>query len=524
MIRAILLLMALAGPVCAQEHRGGALRLLSRSAAGTLDPQVNYTAQYWQIFCVTHDGLVAFRKVAGPAGLDIVPDLADSVRQSADGLLFEFHLRQGVQFSDGAGLRAADVVASFRRIFKVRSPTAATFYGAILGADDCLKTPKTCALPGVTADGDTVSIRLTRPDAEFLTKLALPHASILEAGAPDTDAGTVPLPGTGPYRIESYDPNDRLVLVRNPYFRVWSADAQPEGYPDRIEYEFGLEDEAEVTAVENGQADWMFDTPPEDRLGELGARYAGQVHLNPSFAMWFVPLNVRLPPFDDVRVRQAFNLAVDREAVVKLFGGDRLAVASCQVLPPGLLGYERYCPYPHDLARARALVRASGTAGQSVTLVTDDSPVGRDIGIYLRDVLADLGFVARLRTLSGNIQFTYIQNTANKVQASLTNWYADYPSPGNFLLGVFGCAAFQPDSDSSPNISGFCDPALDEAVRRGLAERDAAAIAAVDRAITDLAPAVVLFNPSYIDVLSAGVGGYTYHEAFRWLIDQSWVR
>ena len=78
-----------------------------------------------------------------------------------------------------------------------------------------------------------------------------------------------------------------------------------------------------MTAVENGQADWMFDTPPEDRLGELGARYAGQVHLNPSFAMWFVPLNVHLPPFDDVRVRQAFNHAVDRAAVLKLFGGDR---------------------------------------------------------------------------------------------------------------------------------------------------------------------------------------------------------
>ncbi len=59
--------------------------------------------------------------------------------------------------------------------------------------------------------------------------------------------------------------------MRNPYFRVWSEEAQPDGYPDRIDYEFGLEDEAEVTAVENGQADWMFDTPPADRLGELGA-------------------------------------------------------------------------------------------------------------------------------------------------------------------------------------------------------------------------------------------------------------
>ncbi len=522
MIRAALLLALLASPAAAAQ--GGALRLLAHAAAGTLDPQVNYTAQYWQIFCFTHDGLVAFRKVPGPAGLDIVPDLAESVERSADGLQYRFRLRHGIRFSDGSPLEPEDVLASFRRLFKVRSPTADTFYGAIAGADECLKTPDTCTLPGVRAEGDAITIELARPDPEFLTKLALPHASILPRTAPPTDAGTVPLPGTGPYQLDSYDPNDRLSISRNPYFHLWSADAQPEGLPDTIDYEFGLEDEAEITAVENGQADWLFDTPPQDRLGELGARYARQVHLNPAFAMWFVPLNLHLPPFDDLRVRQAFNLAVDRTAVLKLFGGDHLAAPSCQILPPGLFGYTPYCPYPHDPARARALVQASGKAGQAVTLVADDSPVGRDIGTYLRDVLAELGFDARLRTLSANIQFTYIQNTANQVQASLTNWYGDYPSPSNFLTGVFGCSAFQPDSDSSPNISGFCEPALDAAVQRALLAHDAAGIAAVDRAITDAAPAVILFNPSYIDVLSPNVHGYIYHETFRWLIDQSAVR
>ncbi|MBV8916314.1 MAG: ABC transporter substrate-binding protein, partial [Acetobacteraceae bacterium] len=170
------------------------------------------------------------------------------------------------------------------------------------------------------------------------------------------------------------------------------------------------------------------------------------------------------------------------------------------------------------------LVRASGTSGQSVTLVTDDSPVARAIGTYLRDVLAELGYAAKLRTLSANIQFTYIQNTANRVQASLTNWYADYPSAANFLLGIFGCAAFRPNSDSSPNIAGFCDEALDAQVERALATGDLAGIAAVDRAMTDQAPAVVLFSPRYIDVVSTRVGGYGYHEVFRWLIHRSWVQ
>jgi len=510
-----------------QAHRGGAMRLLAHSAAGTIDPQVNYTAQFWQVFSMAYDGLLAFRKVPGPRGNEIVADLADAVPTPTDGgLTWAFHLRPGIRFSDGAAVQASDVAASFRRLFRVSSPTADSFYGAIEGAEACLHAPASCMLEGVVADdgASTVIIRLSRPDPEFALKLALPHASVLPAGAPGADTGTVPLPGTGPYRIDHYDPGDSLRLVRNPHFREWSMDAQPDGYPDTINYDFGLEDEAEVTAIQNGQADWTFDAPPADRLGELGARYADQVHLNPAFALWFLPLNTRLPPFDDVRVRQAFNLAVDRDASVKLFGGAHLAAPSCQILLPGLPGYQPYCPYKLDLPRARQLVAESGTAGQTVTLVIDDSPVARAIGTYLLDVLHDIGFVARLRSLSSNVQFTYIQNTGNRVQASLTTWYADYPSATNFLGGIFGCAAFRPGSDASPNISGFCDPVLDARLQAALAHGDQAGLTAVDRAMTDQAPAVVLFNPRYIDLVAARVGNVGYHEQFRWLIDQSWVR
>ncbi len=536
LIRWAVLLALLTTPALAEEdraalmraHRGGTMRLLAHSAAGTIDPQVNYTAQFWQMFSMAYDGLLAFRKVPGPRGNEIVGDLAEAVPVPTDGgLTWAFRLRPGIRFSDGRPVRPADVAASFRRLFRISSPTADSFYGAIQGAEACLRAPAGCALEGVTADdaAGTVTIRLSRPDPEFAMKLALPHASVLPDTAPDADTGTVPLPGTGPYRIDHYDPGDSLRLVRNPHFREWSADAQPDGFPDAIDYDFGLEDEAEITAIENNQADWTFDAPPADRLAELGARYADQVHLSPAYAMWFLPLNTRLPPFDDVRVRRALNFAVDRRAVVKLFGGARLATESCQVLPPGLPGYQPYCPYPLDLPRAQRLVAESGTAGQTVTLVIDDSPVARAIGTYMLDVLRDLGFVPRLRSLSGNVQFTYIQNTNNRVQASLTTWYADYASAGNFLGGIFGCSAFRPGSDASPNISGFCDPALDARLQAALAAPDGAAdLAAIDRAVTDQAPAVVLFNPRYIDVVSARVGHFGYHEQFRWLVGQSWVR
>ena len=509
-------LLAMAAPA----HAEGTLRLLARSAAGSIDPQINYTAQFWQVLATTHDGLVAFRKVAGPRGTEIVPDLADNVPVPENGLTYRFHLRPGLRFSDGRPVRPADVVASFRRIFRIGSPTAGTFFGSLLGADECLAHPAACTLPGVAADGDTVTITLNRPDAEFLQKLALPHASIVPEDAPATDSGTVPVPGTGAYRVASYDPTNALVLERNPFFRAWNPDAQPPAVPDAVRYEFGLDAEAQVTAVLNGQADWMFDAPPSDRLADIAA-HANQVHINPAFALLFVPLNTRLPPFDDVRVRRAFNMAVDRRAAVRLFGGSALAVPLCQAVPPGLPGHAPYCPYPRDLQAARRMVAEAGAGGQAVTLVVDDVPTSQAIGTYLLDVLRDLGFRPRLQTLSGDVQFTFIQNTANGVQASLTSWYADFPSAANILAGNFGCAAFHPGSDSSTNIPGFCDPALDAQLARAVEAGDAAEVERVDQAVTDAAPAVVLLAPRYIDLVSAGVRGFVYHETFRWLFSQA---
>ena len=523
MTRIVLICLCLAVGARAQ----GTLRLLASSGAGSIDPQINYTGQYWQLFTVVYDGLVAFRRVTGPAGLELVPDLADAVpTPTEDGLLYSFHIRPGLRFSDGAPVRASDAAASLRRIFRIVGPTAGSFYGGIVGGSDCLQAPAQCTLPGVVADDATglLTVRLVRRDPDFLLKLALPHASVLPATAPDHDAGMQPIVGTGPYVITRYDPADGVTLTRNALFQPWNPDAQPSGNPDVIEYHFGLEDEAEVTQVENGQADWMFDTPPLDRLGELGSDYAAQVHTNPALAIWFLPMNLHERPFDDARVRRAVNMAIDRDAVVKLFGGPRLAVPSCQILPPGMPGYAPYCPFTHDMAAAQALVRASGTMGMQVTLVIDTSAVQRSIGTYVLDVLRQLGFDARLRVLSGNLQFTYIQNTSNHVQISLTPWYADYPGATDFLPTLFGCAAYHPGTDGSVNFAGLCDPALDDRMQAVADRGDPAGWAAIDREVTDRAAFAVLFNPRYIDVTSHRVAGFVYNDQYHWLLAQARVR
>jgi peptide/nickel transport system substrate-binding protein len=533
-------------PACAEyqaEHRGGTMRLVARSAAGTLDPQINYTLQYWQLYQSVYSGLTAFKKAAGEAGFEVVPNLAEAIPDATnDGKTYVFKLRKGVMFSDGREVGVKDVVASFQRIFKVSSPTSGGFYSVIVGADKCIAAPAECTLEGgVTGDeaAGTVTINLTRVDPEFMFKLAVPHATVLPADAPASDAGSVPLAGTGPYFFSAYDPNKSLIMSRNPHFKVWSEDAQPDGYPDTVQYDFGLTDEAEVTAVMNGEADWMFDQPPADRLGEIGTKYRDQVHLNNLTAWWYAPMNTRLAPFDNLKARQAVNFAIDRKALVNLFGGPVLASPVCQVLPPAFPGHVDYCPYTKDpgtawtapdIEKAKQLVEESGTKGQDVTIITEDNAVSRSIGTYMQSILTEIGYNASVKPISSNIQFTYIQNTKNKVQISVTQWYQDYPAASNFLNVLFGCSSFTEGSDSSINIAGFCDEAVEAKAKEAFAlsatDREGAnkIWSEVDRMVVDQAPAAALFTPKHVDFVSKRLGNFQFNAQFYWMVTQSWVQ
>ncbi len=543
---AALMTVAAATPSSAEylkEHRGGTMRLLSHAAAGTIDPHINYTLQYWQIYQSTYDGLIAFQKAAGADGFVKVPDIAEEFpKPTNDGKTYVFKIRKGIKFSNGKELGVKDVVASLQRIFKVSSPTAGGFYSVIVGADKCIKDPKTCTLEGgVVGDeaANTVTINLTRADAEIFDKLALPHAAILPADSPTSDVGSNPLPGTGPYMFSAYDPNKGMTLVRNPNFKVWSEQAQPDGYPDVVQYDFGPTEEAQVTAVQNDQADWMFDEAPADRLAEIGTKNKEQVHVTPLTAWWYLPFNNNLAPFDNIKARQAVNYALDRKALVNLFGGPVLASPVCQVLPPGFPGHVDYCPYTKDpgakwsapdMEKAKKLVEESGTKGQKVTVIVEDKAVAKSIGVYLQSLLTELGYVAEVKPISPDIQFTYIQNTNNKVQLSVTQWYQDYPAASDFLNILFGCSSFTPGSDSSINMAGYCnkdvDAKMQKALALGVTDQDSAnkLWAEVDKAVTDDSAAAALFTPKHLDFVSKRLGNFQFNSQFYWMVTQSWVQ
>src|SRR5690242_9938439 len=188
----------------ATGHKGGTFTILANSSFGVADPAQNYTLEEWQLLINTHDGLTQFKRVGGVEGTKIVPDLATELPTPTDGgKTYVFHIRSGIQFSDGTTLKPSDFVRTFQRQFTVPGPTS--FYSGIVGADKC--STKKCDLSkGVVADDSamTLTIHLTAPDTEFFDKLALPFAYAVPGNTPLKLQGNNVPPGTGPYMWKSY--------------------------------------------------------------------------------------------------------------------------------------------------------------------------------------------------------------------------------------------------------------------------------------------------------------------------------
>jgi peptide/nickel transport system substrate-binding protein len=533
--------------LASSSHRGGTLRLTADSAFGSIDPQLSYALGFEEVFQVINDGLTAFRKVDGPASNDVVADLAVSLPPPEDGgLTYVFHLRPDIRFSDGRTITTDDVVQTFRRNFRVSSPATA-FFSVIVGADICIKHPAGCMLTGGVvgdAKAGTITFHLTHPDSEFFDKLALNFGDIVPADTQDHDIGEHPVPATGPYMITRYEPNRHMTLARNPYFHQWDDQAQPDGYVDAIDYSFGLSDEAEVTAVENNQYDWMYDSPPFDRLGDLGSRFYKRTYVVPIPYTIYLAMNTHEYPFDHFEVREAVNYALDRRALAIFMGGPGAALPLCQVLPRNYPGYVDYCPFTKgadiehpsdgwhapDLARAKALVAHSGTAGARINLIVADHSFSRGMGVYIQSILNQLGYVTSVRALDFNVQFTYQQNTNNHVQISLTDWVADYPAASDYLRVLYGCDSFHPGSDASINIAGFCDRAIEAQMTHAseLSVTDPkggnALWSQIDREITDRALAANLLQLKWVQPVSSRLGNFTFSQISHMLFSKVWVQ
>jgi YVTN family beta-propeller protein len=516
-------------------HRGGELRVVSHPP-DSIDPGLAYEPVSSALLSLTNDGLLAFRRVGGSAGAELVPNLARALPVVGNGgRVFAFELRDGVRYSTGEEVRVEDFRRAIERSFELDGSPGQVYFAGLVGADSCLATPRHCDLDrGVIVERDRrrITFRLVRPDPEFPMKLAQPAAFAVPA-ATASRALARPVPATGPYRVAAYRPGRSLTLVRNDSFRSWSQAARPGAYPASIEWRFDEDPAAATRTVLSDRADVSLQRPFATDLERVLRTEPSRARFAPSRATFALFLDTRKAPFHDARVRRAVSFAVDRGRVARAAGGERIAHTTCQVLPPSFPGYRPYCPFTTDpetgawsapdLDKARRLLRAAGAAGSRVVVwsLPDWRSEVREVVRSLRL----LGLDASQRIVSGSAYFEQVLNRRS-AQAGLIIWFADYPAPSNFFR-LFTCESARAENTSG---SQLCNPALDQRIERaGRAQvRDPRAAysqwAEVDRLLVDDAAWVPLFTPSTTAVLSDRVGNAQVHPQWGVLLDQLWVR
>ncbi|MEO8518990.1 MAG: ABC transporter substrate-binding protein, partial [Dermatophilaceae bacterium] len=532
-----------AGAFADPKHSGGTLTV---AAAPTqfpgyeaLDPAKAYNFEAISAERLVYDGLLAFRLASDADSQVLVPDLALAIPQPSNGgRTYTFTLRPGIKYSTGRDVHAFDFVLGVRRALTLKGGRP-DFFAGIVGGQNCVDHPDACDLSrGVVTDDATrrVSFHLSAPDPEFTYKLTWfvhptpPGTSLKEV--------TTQLPGTGPYMITDYAKGKSFSLVRNHWFHQWSFAAQPGGYPDVIRWLAVADTRAALAAVISGRADIAQPDPSSLQpaaalVSEFKVRYPGQVYRYSTAGTVFEYLNVTVPPFNNLKARQAVNYAVDRKKLVELLGGPTQAEATCQLLPPKFPGYSPYCPYTTgpadglyhgpDFAKARKLVDESGTKGLPVTIHSPLFEVIPAINAYFKQVLGQLGYKVTLHQMPDtDPTWEFLDNPHNHVQVQTRGWGADFPLASNFYDAVVACRG-------GSNLSEYCNRGLDQRAATAttlMATDPGAALRAwtqIDRTITDQALVVPMFNRIASTFVSARVRNYQSNQALGPLLSQLWV-
>jgi peptide/nickel transport system substrate-binding protein/oligopeptide transport system substrate-binding protein len=457
-----LMLMISALPAAAEDtidpnaKQGGAITITYKDDVATLDPAIGYDWQNWSMIKSLFDGLMDYE----PGTTTLRPELAESYEISPDGKIFTFKLRPGVKFHNGREMTADDVKYSLDRVTnpKTQSPGAG-FFHSIKGYD-AMAGGSAQSLEGVTVvDPHTVKIELTQADATFLHVMALNFAHIVpkeEVEKYGADFGKHPV-GTGAFKLTEWTLGQRLVFERNPdYWR--------KGIPhlDKITFEIGQEPIVALLRLQKGEIDIPGDGIPPAKFQEVmndpeqKARVVvgGQLHTG------YVTMNTQMKPFDNVKVRQAVNMAINKDRIVQLI--NNRAVPANQPLPPSMPGYDKeFKGYAYDVAKAKQLLADAGFAdGFETELYAMNADPNPRIAQAIQQDLAAVGIKAGLKVLD---QASVIAAGGQKDGAPMVwsggmAWIADFPDPSDFYGPILGCGSAVP---GGWNWAWYCNKDLD---------------------------------------------------------------
>lgn len=507
---------------------GGTLTAAIPDNPDHLDSGLSYATEGWELLEATGDGLLTFKRTSGAAGAQIVPDIATRMPTVTDGgRTYTFHLHTDVHFSPPVNrtVQPSDIKYTIERLFRIASGGVG-FYTGIVGASRYEKTHRG-GISGIVADdhAHTISFHLTAADGTFLEYMAIPFAFAVPAGTPDHDISTEPRwrAATGPYMVSSYQPGNEITLVRNPNFRQWTPNT-PNGHLNRIDITIGTSPESAVNETADGQLDWYFEAVPTDRLAQLRAQHPDQVHIYPRNDITYFLMNLRKAPFDNLKVRQAVNLATNRNALLKIFGAQGTPTEN--IIPPTMgSAYRRQWPYPYDLAKAKALVNASGTKGMAVQVWSHSTPPAPQAAEYMASVLGSLGYHATVKTENESVYWDTISTEKGDPQMAFVQFDQDYPEGQDFI-------DIQLNGEHITNVgnqdtSNFDDPAInrqiDAARAMQLGPARNARWAAIDREIMTKAPWVPFINRDLPKFVSPKLHGLVFNGTYYEMFPEMWL-
>lgn len=449
----------------------------------TLDPALAVTRVEGRAMSLMFNGLLALT----PDGR-VVPDLAEDWQVLEGGRVYEFRLREGLQFHDGTPLTADDVDRSFRRLLDpaLGSPRAWVLTG-VAGAE-AFAEGLTEALEGLEVLSDhTLRITLARPFVQFPYLLTMPAAAVVRA--PDPAAGQ-PVPvGAGPFRLVGVDEDGSLRL------EAFAAHHGGPPYLDGVHLRVLSQPEDALEAFA-GQGLHVVDLLPDAarRLTDE-AGWTGPVERVDLPAVYYLALNNQQEPLTDPLVRRALNHAIDRRAILDevLPGGYVLANGS---IPPGLPGHDPEAPeLAYDPDQARRLLEQAGLGGGfDLDLVQTGSPLVMAINERIAAMLQEVGVRVRIRTLAVD-DFYAAAGRDGDAGAFLISWWGDYPDAENFLYPLFHSRHW----GAGGNRAKFGSPETDQLLEQIRTTADESTRAALyrqaEREIFARAPWVPLFFP-----------------------------
>lgn len=468
---------------------------------------VHKTTKDYEIPLNIYDRLVDI-EVKEDGSSEIVPSLAESWEISGDALTYTFHLRQGVKFHNGEELTADDVEYSFTRQLSVEGAVNTDFLAQIKGASQLLEGTADQLEGFETVDDYTFTITLSEPYAGFLACLSTPGCSIYNREATEAAGNQFGLDpsvtvGTGPFCLTDWTINDQLVLTR--YEDYWKGPSELPGVVIRIV----PDTETQRMMFESGELDVVDLDYLPDAVDDFTTRYPDQIVSGPRVGTTYFTMNQNIEPFQDVRVRKAVQMAIDRQAILDALYGGRGQVEN-GIYPHGLYGFNSSLPeITYDPEEAKALLAEAGYANGFEMQIAADSSASDATNQALEIIQAQLGEIGIQAEIQNMDESTWLATrNSGEMGSFMSTWTADYNDPDNFIYTFFGT----PENTKLRSLN-YSDTEVMERVQKARTivdadERIAEYQALEEKIVTEDAAWVPMYSRTHSFAVSKRVQGF----------------